>query len=102
MRTCFLDANEKSQDTLDAQIKTIFTSYLIGDVALTSSGYSPRQMKPGLGNHSGVSPEGVDHTLGLGELAGLTVTDEAGPLSDVRIFHKIIVFVMIFIQFILF
>ncbi|XP_066923122.1 striatin-3-like isoform X1 [Clytia hemisphaerica] len=54
----------------------------LGDVALTSSGYSPRQMKPSLGNHSGVSPEGVDHTLGLGELAGLTVTDEAGPLSD--------------------
>ena len=58
----------------------------IGEVALPSSGYSTRQMKPGMANHSGVPTEGLDHTLGLGELAGLTVTDEAGPLSDVSLF----------------
>lgn len=41
-------------------------------------------MKPGMANHSGVATaETVDHTLGLGELAGLTITNEAGPLSDV-------------------
>jgi len=57
--------------------------YFSGEVALTSSGYSPRQMKPGMANHSGVASEAVDHALGLGELAGLTVTDEAGPLSNV-------------------
>lgn len=56
-----------------------------GDVALPSSGYSPRSMKPGMANHSGVAAEAVDHTLGLGELAGLTITNEAGPLSDVSI-----------------
>lgn len=54
----------------------------LGEVALPSSGYSPRQMKPGISNHSGVPSAENDRTLGLGELAGLTVTDEAGPLSD--------------------
>ena len=66
-----------------ASIKNFF--FLIGEVALPSSGYSTRQMKPGMANHSGVPTEGLDHTLGLGELAGLTVTDEAGPLSDVSL-----------------
>lgn len=60
---------------------------IIGEVALPSSGYSTRQMKPGMANHSGVPTEGLDHTLGLGELAGLTVTDEAGPLSGVSLRH---------------
>ena len=44
------------------------TFFLIGEVALPSSGYSTRQMKPGMANHSGVPTEGLDHTLGLGEL----------------------------------
>ncbi|XP_057316600.1 striatin-3-like isoform X2 [Hydractinia symbiolongicarpus] len=54
----------------------------IGDVALPSSGYSPRQIKPGLVNHSGAVVESVEVAIGLGELAGLTVTNEAGSLID--------------------
>jgi len=54
----------------------------LGEVALPSPGYSPRQMKPGTPNHSGMSAEAVDVAIGLGELAGLTITNEASPLSD--------------------
>lgn len=53
-------------------------------MALPSSGYSPRSMKPGMMNHgSAASAESAVETLGLGELAGLSITNEAGPLSDV-------------------
>ena len=48
-------------------------------------------MKPGMANHSGVpSAESLEVAIGLGELAGLTVTNEAGPLSDVRIILQLI------------
>lgn len=75
----------------------LFSFFFTGEVALPSSGYSTRQMKPGgMANHSGVPTEGLDHTLGLGELAGLTVTDEAGSLSDVSFNHILVMFLQPF------
>ena len=62
--------------------------YIIGDVALLS----PRQMKPGMVNHTGIiqTADGtVDAPIGLGELAGLTVTNEAGPLLDVSYYFYV-------------
>ena len=63
----------------------LIVCFIIGDVALLS----PRQMKPAMVNHAGIvqTAEGtVDAPIGLGELAGLTVTNEAGPLLDVSYF----------------
>ena len=54
-----------------------------GDAAVPSSGFSQRQVKLGMVNHSGVAAESVEIAIGLGDLYGLTVTNEASPLSDV-------------------
>ena len=54
-----------------------------GDAAVPSTGFSQRQVKPGMVNHSGIAAESVEIAIGLGDLYGLTVTNEASPLSDV-------------------
>jgi len=53
-----------------------------GDVALPSSGFASRSVKPHMINHSGIPQnETVEVALDLRDLAGLTVSNEASPLT---------------------